>query len=67
MNLSVADTLAGGGVCTNSVSCAATRRRVNFSARLEISACGLVGSYFPARIPLEGRSEGGAPVGVHFD
>ena len=53
MGLSVADALAGGGACTNSVSQLQTGGR-------------RVGRYFLARLPLEGRSEGGAPVGVLF-
>ena len=32
----------------------------------EIGVCGRVGRYFPARLPSEGRSEGGASVGVLF-
>ena len=41
-------------------------RRVNFSIGSEISTCGHVGRYFPARLPPEGRLEGGTPVGVLF-
>ena len=41
-------------------------RHANFSVGLEIGACGCVGMYFPARLTSEGRSEGGAPVGVFF-
>ena len=37
---------------------------MNFSIGLEIGTCGLVGRYFPTRIPPEGRSERGAFVGV---
>ena len=40
------------------------RRCVNFSARPKIGVCGRMGRYFPARLPSEGRSERGAPVGV---
>ena len=39
-------------------------RRVNFSVGLEIGACGHVGRCFPTRLPLEGRLERGASVGV---
>ena len=39
MGLSAADALAGGGVCKNSVTCAATRRRVNSCAGPEIDEC----------------------------
>ena len=66
MGLSAADALARGGVCQNSVTRAGTHRHVNFSAGSEIGVCGHVGRYFPARLPPEGRSEGGAPVGVLF-
>ena len=66
MGLSKADTPSGGGACPNSVSRAATRRRVNFSVGLDIKVCGCVGRYFPARLPSEGRSEGGTHVGVLF-
>ena len=52
---------------TNSVSHAAMCRRVNFSPGPEIGACGRVGMYFSARLPPEGRSEGGASIGVLFD
>ena len=37
---------------------------MNFSAEPEISACGHVGRYFPARLPSKGRLESDAPVGV---
>ena len=30
----------------------------------EIGACGCMGRYFPTRLPPEGRSKRGAPVGV---
>ena len=40
---------------------------MNFSVGPEIGACGRMGRYFPARLPSEGRSEGGAPVGVLFN
>ena len=43
-----------------------TRRRVNFSAKPEIDVCGIVGRYFPTRLPPEGKLEGGALVGVLF-
>ena len=66
MGLSAADAPAGGGVCKNSVTRAAMRRRVNFNAGPEIGVCECVWSYFQARLPPEGRSEGGAPVGVLF-
>ena len=66
MGLSAVDAPAGGGACPKSVSRAATRRRMNFSIELEISACGRVGRYFSARLTPKGRSEGGAPVGVLF-
>ena len=39
---------------------------VSHSVGSEIGACGCVGRYFSARLPLEGRSEGGAPIGVLF-
>ena len=39
---------------------------MNFSAGPEIDACGRVGRYFLARLPPEGRSEGGTPIGVLF-
>ena len=39
---------------------------VNFSARPEIGVCGSMGRYFLVRLPSEGRSEGGAPIGVLF-
>ena len=42
-------------------------RHANFSAGPEIGPCGRLGMYFPTRLPLKGRSEGGAPVGVLFD
>ena len=41
-----------------------TRQCVNFNAETEIRSCGCVGGYFPTRLPLEGRSERGAPIGV---
>ena len=66
MGLSAADAPAGGGACQNSLTHATTRRRVNLSSRLEIGVCGLMGRYFPTMLPLEGRSEGGAPVDVFF-
>ena len=66
MGLSAADAPVGGGACQNSVSRASMRRCVNFSARSEIVACGRLGRYFPVRLPPEGRSEGGALVGVLF-
>ena len=40
---------------------------MNFSAKSEIGACGRVRRYFSTRLPSEGRSEGGAPIGVLFD
>ena len=42
MGLSAANALAGGGACKNSVPCAATRWRVNFSAGPEIGACEVI-------------------------
>ena len=66
MGLSTVNAPTGGGACQNSVTRAATRRRVNFSAGPEIGVCGRVGRYFPTRLPPEGRSEGGALVGVLF-
>ena len=39
---------------------------VNFSDGPEIGMCGRVGRYFSTRLPSEGRSEGGALVGVLF-
>ena len=66
MGLSAADAPAGGGACQNSLTRATTCRRVNLSSKLDIGACGRVGRYFPVRLPLEGRSEGGAPVDVFF-
>ena len=47
----------------NSASSSATRRLVNFSARLKIGACGCMRRYFSARLPPEGRLER-APIGV---
>ena len=59
MGLSTADAPTGGGACQNSVTRAA-------STGLKIGACGRVGRYFPARLPPEGRSKRGAPIGVLF-
>ena len=39
MGLSVAGALSEGGACKNSVTRAATLRRVNFSVGSEIGAC----------------------------
>ena len=58
------DALAGGGVWPNSGSHAVKRQHVNFSVGSEIGACGCVGRCFRTRLPLEGRSERGVPVGV---
>ena len=66
MGLSTVDAPAGGGACQNSVTCAAMCRCVIFSSGPEIGACGHMGRYFPTRLPLEGRSEGGTLVGVLF-
>ena len=66
MGLSAADAPAKGGMCQNSVTRAGMHQHVNFSARSKIGVCGHVGRYFPAMVPSEGRSEGGAPVGVLF-
>ena len=66
MGLSAADAPAGGGMGQNNVTCAATRWRMNFSTEPKIDTCGLVGRYFLARLPPEGRSEGGTPIGVLF-
>ena len=41
-----------------------TRRRMKFSAGLEISACRRVERCFPTRFPPEGRSERDTLVGV---
>ena len=49
-----------------SKQCLTRRRMVNFSVAPEIGTCGRVGRYFPTRLPPEGRSEGGSPVGVLF-
>ena len=66
MGLSAADAPAGGGTCPNNVSRATTCQRLNFSTRQEIDACGHIGRYFLTRLSPEGRSEGGAPIGVLF-
>ena len=66
MGLSAVEAPTGGGACKNSVTCAATRQRVDFSVGPEIGACECVCSCFPVRLPLEGRSEGVALVGVLF-
>ena len=42
MGFSAADAPAGGGVCKNSVTHAAMRRHVNFSAGPEIGACEVI-------------------------
>ena len=51
----------------NSVSRAAMRRHVNFSAGLNISACRPVERCFLMRLPSECRSERDAPVGMLVD
>ena len=66
IGLSAVDTPVGGGACPNSVSRATKRWLLNFSVGPEIGMCGHMGKYFSARLPLEGRSERGAPVGVLF-
>ena len=59
MGLSTADAPTGGGAC-KTVSNAPTR---GFQRRTrDWRVC----SYFSARLPPKGRSEGGAPVGVLF-
>ena len=42
MGLLAADAPAGGGACKNSVTCATTCWRVNFSAGSEIGACEVI-------------------------
>ena len=42
MGLSATDAPTGGGACKNSVTRAATRRCVNFSAGPEIGACEVI-------------------------
>ena len=55
---------AGGGTWPNSISRAATRRRMNFSVELKIGTCQCVERCFLARLPPKCRSERDAPVGV---
>ena len=55
MSSLTANTPVGGGACPKSVSCATADRRLAH-----------VGRYFPMRLPPEGRSERGAPIGVLF-